>query len=118
MSLKSAEATTSPGIRKFAFAVHLTVSTGWIGAVGVCIGRDVAAADLSRRRRMPVVAGACAITLDYMLSQETLECALPGKSSSYPCDAFLSFAVHGNFGFNGPARAMPMPLTAAVRWAP
>jgi hypothetical protein len=34
----------SPGLRKFALALHLTVSVGWIGAVAAYIALDVAAA--------------------------------------------------------------------------
>lgn len=36
--------TMSPGLRKFALAVHLTVSVGWIGAVAAYVALDVAAA--------------------------------------------------------------------------
>ncbi|MGH2688941.1 MAG: DUF2269 domain-containing protein, partial [Actinomycetota bacterium] len=36
--------TMSPGLRKFALAVHLTLSVGWIGAVAAYIPLDVAAA--------------------------------------------------------------------------
>jgi len=36
--------TMSPDVRKFALAVHLTVSVGWIGAVGAYIVLDVATA--------------------------------------------------------------------------
>jgi hypothetical protein len=36
--------TMSPGLRKFALAVHLTLSIGWIGAVAAYIALDVAAA--------------------------------------------------------------------------
>jgi hypothetical protein len=32
----------SPGVRKFALAVHLTLSVGWIGAVGAYIALDIA----------------------------------------------------------------------------
>lgn len=34
----------SPGLRKLALAVHLTLSVGWIGAVAAYMGLDVAAA--------------------------------------------------------------------------
>lgn len=34
----------TPGVRKFALAVHLTVSVGWIGAVAAYIALDLAAA--------------------------------------------------------------------------
>jgi hypothetical protein len=34
----------SPGLRKFALALHLTLSVGWIGAVAAYIALDVAAA--------------------------------------------------------------------------
>jgi len=34
----------SPGLRKFALAVHLTLSIGWIGAVAAYLALDVAAA--------------------------------------------------------------------------
>lgn len=34
----------APGLRKFALAVHITVSVGWIGAVAGYIALDVAAA--------------------------------------------------------------------------
>jgi hypothetical protein len=33
----------SPGVRKFALAVHLTVSIGWVGAVAAYMAMDVAA---------------------------------------------------------------------------
>jgi hypothetical protein len=33
----------NPGLRKFALAVHLTVSVGWLGAVGAYMVLDVAA---------------------------------------------------------------------------
>jgi hypothetical protein len=35
--------TMSPRVRKFALAVHLTVSVGWIGAVAAYMALDVAA---------------------------------------------------------------------------
>jgi hypothetical protein len=34
----------SPGLRKFALAVHLTLSVGWIGAVAAYMALDIAAA--------------------------------------------------------------------------
>jgi uncharacterized membrane protein len=34
----------SPGLRKFALAVHLTLSVGWVGAVAAYMAADVAAA--------------------------------------------------------------------------
>lgn len=36
--------TMTPGLRKFALAVHLTVSIGWVGAVAAYMALDVAAA--------------------------------------------------------------------------
>jgi hypothetical protein len=36
--------TMSPSLRKFAFAVHVTLSVGWIGAVAAYMALDVAAA--------------------------------------------------------------------------
>jgi uncharacterized membrane protein len=36
--------TMSPGLRKFALALHLTLSVGWIGAVAAYVALDVAAA--------------------------------------------------------------------------
>ena len=36
--------TMSPGLRKFAFTVHITLSVGWIGAVAAYMALDVAAA--------------------------------------------------------------------------
>jgi ABC-type anion transport system duplicated permease subunit len=36
--------TMPPGLRKFALSVHITLSVGWIGAVGAYIALDVAAA--------------------------------------------------------------------------
>ena len=36
--------TMSPGLRKLALAVHLTLSVGWIGAVGAYVALDVVAA--------------------------------------------------------------------------
>ena len=36
--------TMSPGLRKFALAVHVTLSVGWIGAVAAYMALDVAAA--------------------------------------------------------------------------
>jgi hypothetical protein len=36
--------TMSPGVRKFALAMHLTLSVGWLGAVAAYIALDVAAA--------------------------------------------------------------------------
>lgn len=34
----------SPGLRKFALAVHITLSVGWVGSVGAYIALDVASA--------------------------------------------------------------------------
>ena len=36
--------TMSPGLRKFAFTVHITVSVGWIGAAAAYLALDVTAA--------------------------------------------------------------------------
>jgi hypothetical protein len=36
--------TMSPGLRKFAFTVHVSISVGWIGAVAAYMALDVAAA--------------------------------------------------------------------------
>jgi ABC-type anion transport system duplicated permease subunit len=36
--------TMSPGVRKFALALHLTLSAGWIGAVAAYLALDVASA--------------------------------------------------------------------------
>jgi hypothetical protein len=36
--------TMSPGLRKFALAVHLTVSVGWVGAVAAYLALDMTAA--------------------------------------------------------------------------
>jgi hypothetical protein len=36
--------TMSPGLRKFALAVHLTLSVGWVGAVAAYLALDISAA--------------------------------------------------------------------------
>jgi hypothetical protein len=57
----------SPGLRKFALAVHLTASIGWIGAVAAYIALDVAAARSQDAQTLRAAYVAMQLTASYVI---------------------------------------------------
>ena len=68
----------NPGLRKFALAVHLTVSVGWIGAVAAYMALDVAAATSQRAQTLRAAYLAMELTASYAIVPLAIASLLTG----------------------------------------